>query len=436
MFALPEISARCVFRSPWYLSLSLSGIACSYNFRRPAPPQTQRIHLLEVHLRYVSSFLQDAARRVPPELGIDFEGVLRKLHSLGPEVPDRSGDNESAPASVFGDGMDVEYADSPTMRPSSMPSGASQQSFLLELVQRMGCGSGGSQTELHAVTTLFSVPLPEMSDWASTPIPSQDRAMLLIDALFSSKLPGLAFLHERHFRDMVDLVYESDTPDEGIVRFLPLLHIALALGYLCAPGEHRTHGCDHVHDQATRHYQAGQELLEQLEMNNLIALQTVVCAAIFLMSTCRFVAARPLIGLASSLALQLGLHKPSVDLRMEEIRIRAGVFVAILHLDLSASVVLGTVPFLEPREVDLALIDNLASESFRQDDWHTVTSVAQLRLLLICKANEGAIARPETPGNDESLHAAVDQASSVLKGWHSRVAFLSEALQDQSAWAR
>lgn len=436
MFAVPEIPARCVFPSPWRCSLGLSCIVCSYNFRRPAPPQTQRIHLLEVHLRYVSSFLQDAARRVPPELGIDFEGVLRKLRSLGPEVPDRSSDNESGPTSVFGDSMDVGYAGSSATRPSIMSGSASQQSFILQLVQRMDGGEGGSQTNLYAVTTLFNVPLPEMSDWAPAPIPSQDRAMLLIDALFSSKLPVLAFLHERHFRDMVDLVYETETPDEGIVRFLPLLHTALALGYMCAPREHRTHGCDHANDQAMQHYQAGQELLEQLEMNNLIALQTVVCAAIFLMSTCRLVAARPLIGLASSLALQLGLHKSNVDVRTEETRIRAGVFVAVLHLDLSASVVLGTVPFLEPRELDLTLIDNLASESFRQSDWHTVTSVAQLRLLLICKANEGAFTPSETPGNDKALHAAVDQASSGLKGWHNRVAFLSEALQDQSAWAR
>lgn len=373
---------------------------------------------------------------MPPELGIDFEGVLQKLRSLGTEFPDRSSDNEIGPSSVFGDDMDIEYAGLSATRPSSRLGGASQQSFLLQLVQRMDSGKGGSQTESYAVATLFSVSLPGLSDCAPAPIPSQDRAMLLIDALFNTKLPALAFLHERHFRDMVDLVYEADSPDEGIMRFLPLLHTALALGYLCAPWEHRTHGCNHAHEQAMRHYRAGQELLEKLEMNNLIALQIVVCGAIFLMSTCRLATARPLIGLASSLALQLGLHKSSADQRTEEARIRTGVFVAVLHLDLSASVVLGTAPFLEPRELDLVLIDKLASESSRQHDWHTMSSVAQLRLLLICKANEGVLAPSETLGNDKARHAAIEQATSGLKGWHNRIASLLEVLQGQSAWAR
>lgn len=405
-------------------------VVCSYNFRRPAPPQTQRIHLLEVHLRYVSSFLQDAARKVPPELGIDFEGVLQKIRSVAPEDASHPADSEPGPAPVFDDVMSGEDAGASATRPRNMPGNASQQSFLLHLIELMDHGKPSSGHKASTVAALFDGPLPDKDGGPHVPIPSHDRTMRLIDGLFSSQQPVLAFLHERYFRDMVDLVYEAEAPDDGIDRFLPLLHFAIALGYLCAHQEHGTQSRNHIHDAAIRHYQAGHELLQQVEARNLIALQAVLCAGVFLISTCRLAQARPLISLASSLALELGLHDTSVDLPTEQHRIRASVLVAVLHLDLFASIILGMPPFLEAHEFDLALVDNLASESLRQGDWHTATSAAQLRLLLICNSNEVAVARLATAARDQSRYTIVDKAGAGLRDWLHHAAPLLKTLQD------
>lgn len=388
-----------------------------------------------MHLRYVYSFLQDAARKVPPELGIDFEGVLQKIRSVASEVPSRVIGNESGQVPVFKDVMDIEYAASPATHASSISGDVSQQSFILRVIQLMVRDIGNSQNESRAVAALFDADLPDMPDQAPAPLPPQGRAMLLIDGLFNSQQPMLAFLHEPYFRDMVDLVYQADSPDDGIDRFIPLLHFVLALGHLSAEQEHATHACNHPHHEAIRHYHAGQELLQQLEMNNLIALQTVLCAAVFLISTCRLATARPLIGLASSLVLQLGLHETSVDLPTEWHKIRAGIFLAVLHLDMYASVILGMPSFLQPQDLDLTLIDNLASESSQQDDWHTVTSVAQFRLLLICKSNEDSVIASGITGKDKSRHTVVDEACARLRGWMDRVGWLLKALQDQPASA-
>ena len=52
---------------------------CDYRFRRPALAPTQRIRLLEQHLRNAVSFLQELDKQLPVETKVEVKAVLDQL---------------------------------------------------------------------------------------------------------------------------------------------------------------------------------------------------------------------------------------------------------------------------------------------------------------------------------------------------------------------
>ncbi|ETN41010.1 uncharacterized protein HMPREF1541_02943 [Cyphellophora europaea CBS 101466] len=400
----------------------MSEIRASYHFRRPAPPQTQRIQMLEVHLRYVRSFLQDAARKVPPELGIDFEDVLRKISSAAPDVPSPGHDGDVVSRSAFKDLLEPDNAYNNIVSPLD-PQGPSQFSFMLQLVQAISGSGNLSDSESSVLESLFSGPLPDIDDMDRVSLPPRQLSMSLIDALFAGQHTMPIFLHERYFRDMVDLVYKVQSSHDAIDRFLPLLHFTLALGYLYAKPEHQAAGCENAHREAFRHYQAGQELLQPLDMSSLNGLQTVLCGIAFLISTCRLTVAHPLIGVACSLALRLGLHTKSDGLSSEEQQLRLRVFAAVLHADLYASLVMGLPTFLHPQKSSLALLDELALAAYHQRDWYTASTTAQVQLLVLAKAIGDSMMSAEgsETGGSSNAYVGIKDAAARLRSWRDGV---------------
>jgi hypothetical protein len=89
------------------------------------------------------------------------------------------------------------------------------------------------------VASLFDLPLPK--ELPRPILPQKRIAVELADAVFE-RCPHIEYLHEQNFREMLELVYE--TPDPGNDRFLPLLHIVLAIGYLFDMRLHQDHGCE------------------------------------------------------------------------------------------------------------------------------------------------------------------------------------------------
>jgi hypothetical protein len=386
--------------------------------------------MLEVHLRYVRSFLHDACRKVPPELRADFESVLQKISSVAPEAPSPPNGTESSHHMSVDDGPVSAYLGDPAVRPSSTHHGVSQQTFLQQV---LNLTSGGNEDDhSKAISALFELPLPTKHELSPAQLPSQHKATLLIDALFDSQLPILSFLHERYFRDMVDLVYSTKTPDEGIKTFRPLLHFALALGRLFIQTDHGAQGCEEAKDEAMQHYLAGQELLDPLAISNLTSLQTVLCAVVFLIATCRMTNAHALIGLACSLALRLGLHAKNTSLPAEEQLFRARACAAVLYVDSIASLILGAPPFIQQAEVDLGVFDQLAAEAYRRKDWQTVTIVAQLKLLFVCRSNEDTAFSGDAVEDTGMQHSAIKQAGTKLKGWRDHVGSLLQELESQA----
>lgn len=386
--------------------------------------------MLEVHLRYVRSFLRDAAHKVSPELRADFENVLQKISTVASESSSPPDASESSHQAVMDEIPGYPNLSETTTRSSDVLQAVSQQSFLRRISQ-LASGAVNIGNESSAITALFSLPLPEQEAMSAAALPSRRRAMVLIDALFDCQLPLLAFLHERYFRDMVDMLYETDFLDEGVQPFRPLLHFALALGCLFLQTDHETDECQQAQTEAMQHYMAGQALLQPLMSSNLTALQTVLCAVVFLLSTCRMTMAHPLIGLACSLALRLGLHAKNANLPAEEQLFRARACTAVLHMDILASLVLGLPPFIQQREVDLSVFDHLASEAYQHGHWQTVASVAQLKLLFACRSNEDAALSSDATKKPYVQQTAIKEGGARLKGWREHVATLLEDLQDQ-----
>lgn len=366
--------------------------------------------MLEIHLRYVRNFLQDASRKVPKELGVDFEGVLRKISgavSVLPETDDEgtgSGDPLSERAGNEQSNRRLSSRDQFDGRsPRSQYAKIPHPAFLKMLVQELGgadfaAADGFSET----VDNLFNMPLDDERVAATAALPSRQQALRLIDAVFDSQHPMLAFLHEQYFRDTVDMVYTATSKDDAIDRFLPLLHIILGLGYLYCRSVHEAGhnegraGCEVALEKATAHYLSSRALLQPLGLSTMTTLQALLCSVVWLISTCRIEEAHPSIGLAVSLALRLGLHVSNISLPAEEKMLRGKVFAAIVHIDAYASMILGLPMFLGQADVDFDMFDGLVKQATAERDGQTSAALAQLSLLLICRRDHGNVAATDT----------------------------------------
>jgi hypothetical protein len=333
--------------------------------------------MLEIHLRYVRSFLEDAARKVPPELGIDFEDVLRKISSV-PIDPTASPHVASAPSGDVGAGTE----DPSNNRPGRL----SHTDFLKSIIEFLDSDSSGQSFD--EVKRLLDLPLADTSKAATTPLPPKVEAIVLINSLFSAQHPMLSFLHEQYFRDTVELVYNAESRDEAIDRFLPMLHIALALGYLFSSETHREHSCDSMLQRAMQHFLTGRGMLQPLRVNSMMALQTLLCAVVWLISTGRVAQAHPLIGLSVSLALRLGLHTKHAGLPAEETMLHAKVMVSIWQVDMHVSMLLDLPGFLQNVEHEALSLDEVQDKAARDEDRRVTASLQHYSLLRLCQTKQ------------------------------------------------
>ena len=300
--------------------------------------------MLEIHLRYVRSFLQDASRKVPPELGLDFDGVLQKISSVAQDP------NASSPRSLV-DTSGYESTQSADSLRKATTKDCSHAAFLLTAIDLLQPGKFMRDDDAEHVTHLFDLPLDK-----ATIARYRFRCLRrkwpaeLIDNIFAIKHPMLAFLHEQYFRETVELVYTAASRDEAIDRFLPMLHIALAVGLLSSGRVPREETDPAMQQRAIQHFLHGRSLLQVLKLDSMMALQTLTLAIVWLISTGRIAQAHPLIGLSASLALRLGLHSSNSKLPEEEKELRKLVFGALVQADIFASLVLDVPEFLQQTE--------------------------------------------------------------------------------------
>ncbi|ETN40756.1 uncharacterized protein HMPREF1541_05036 [Cyphellophora europaea CBS 101466] len=318
----------------------------------------------------------------------------------------------------------------------------SEVSFILRTLELFDLGAYSPQQSLGPVTEVFNLPLPpdtmvrqpsiiRVDRQSTSALPEKATTLRVVGSVFARDHPFLDFLHPQHFRDMVEIIYEErGTRDEAYVRFLPLLHHVLALGYLFCRKEHETRGCSQAIDTAMKHFAHSQQLLNVIRCDDLLSMQTLLCGAVFLMSTSRIATGHALIGLAASSAMRLGLPceaNNTAPMLQDERQMRDLVFASLLRMDMYTSLILDLPRFIQDDLVDLSLNSLYARLSEEEKiEFRTEASIKHLELLrLTCNARRAVYVNPMTGERIETID--LNQLSSVegeLHRWTEEVSVL------------
>ncbi|RMZ77638.1 hypothetical protein DV738_g4292, partial [Chaetothyriales sp. CBS 135597] len=231
--------------------------SCSYQFRRPARPPTQRIRDLEEHLRYAQNFIKTLQTKASEIDDVDFESVLGVLDFSLPA-------SLSSPSSPIENESKTKLASMMTGHNHMVHTGPWSCSFFgpssgfalvmrtLELFQK-----DIDQVEQNArmVANLFDSPVPDAVEHAS--LPSQDLALRLVTSVFA-RCPFIHFLHEDNLKEEIKKAYRTPSHDD----FPPLFHMVFALGYVYEHALHQEIGCHKAAAEATKHYLSGRRRID------------------------------------------------------------------------------------------------------------------------------------------------------------------------------
>lgn len=253
---------------------------------------------------------------------------------------------------------------SPAPWKSSFYGALSELSFILRTLELFDKGAYSPHRSLGPATDIFNRdPLdvvPDSEDGLSR-LPEKEVTLQLMRSVLDRSHIFISFLHQTHFRSMIESVYnEPDTSKDAHSSSLALLHYVIALGYLFSRPIHHDRGCLDAVTEATKHFDTGQQLLDTGRCDDLVSLQALLCSASFLISTSRIAAAHGVIGLATSAATRLGLHNGvtcQMSMTQDEKEMRILVFAALVKMDLYASLILDLPRFIQDEFVDACLHD-------------------------------------------------------------------------------
>lgn len=247
--------------------------------------------------------------------------------------------------------------------------GPSGFTFLQKTQQLFGDDSSDDQPPKPAsphhlaLSHLFDSPLPDKQALSSSIsinqlLPSRATASRLLSIVFEQTHQLLRFLDEPWFQAQTDRIYQLNPSDysDSDHDFLPLFFGVVAVGYLFDPLRHKGYGCRRTIDQAMRHFIAARQMIDVTRCHDMVALQTVLIFALFLMSTARLATAHTYIALAAAASMRMGMHSQTTyghfPPRHNEARRR--IFWTIVKLDIYTGTILGL-----PGLVNLSHVDQI-----------------------------------------------------------------------------
>ncbi|KAI5863746.1 hypothetical protein GGS23DRAFT_604757 [Durotheca rogersii] len=271
------------------------------------------------------------------------------------------------------------------------------------------------------VNDMFNLPLASPAHLglgSATRIPSCEICTALVEAVFARNHPMLSFLPKHRIRRMSTLATE--------LAPVPLSDQSF---YLFDSRRHRAEGCRVVLQRATGHFHAGMALLRPMERNDLVSLQAVLCAIVFLISTSRIVVAHSLIAAACSSVVRLGLHATGRE------KIRA--YATVLRLDFFASIILNLPPFFQKDAVPLSRIARLASRAEAEKDLPTAAALRQVCLLAI-PLHKTIGTSADGPDGEDSQSVDIrdlEESQTEFHGWKTDASSLLACLgRDKEHW--
>lgn len=308
----------------------------------------------------------------------------------------------------------------------------SEVTFVIRMLHLFAPCAPGSEVErarLQVVSSLFARPLPEakISEQERGKWPGRE-ALALMDVAFSRRHPLLAFLPEH---DLARLAQEP-VPQDGQMR--PLVHFTIALGHLFNSEGHRNGTCESCRGKGTRQFQIGMAAVNVLNVNNLVSLQALVSAVVFLVLTSRLASAHPLIGVACSAAHRLGLH--DLDIREDLFENVASIrlFATLVVLDLLAGLLLDVPPFIHVDHDLVSRLMDLAVRAENNSDLHTAALLRQACLLAIPTPTHTYHGTTPLDNPDPYLYSAslrnLESVKNRLRTWKQGAAPLMARLND------
>ncbi|KIW14164.1 hypothetical protein PV08_06945 [Exophiala spinifera] len=353
-------------------AVSLS--TCSYESgKKPRQTPTERIRVLETRLRNVRASLEALKSQNSPGHVPDVERILKAADLSGPPPSDdESSSNETVDKSLRLNSMmghsGRSFANGPWQ--TSFYGSYSGCSFVLrtlELFRKVADDNAHSDGSRQVITDLYEAPLPHIESYTpaeSRTLPTQSAALELLGVVFMRYSILVQFIHEANFRDMVYRFYNESAIQfrASGETFMPLFHAVLSLGLLYDVQCRRQHGCEYAVSEATKHFLLARKALDISQCADLISLQTLLCLTIFLISTSRITAAHAYLGVATSAATRLGLHKKveeGVPLAAAQRDTRTRVFLSLLQLDLYVSLVLDIPGFINLDHIDSDIMNKL-----------------------------------------------------------------------------
>ncbi|KAJ9620348.1 Gypsy retrotransposon integrase-like protein 1 [Knufia peltigerae] len=357
------------------MALSLASLApCpTASGRKPRQTPTERIRVLETRLRSVKASLEILKSQNSPGQAFDVDKILKTVDlSVAPPSDDESSSDEVADKALRLNSMMGHSGRSFATGPwqTSFYGSYSGCSFVLrtlELFRKVADDNPHPDGSRQVISDLYEAPIPDIESYTpaeSRTLPSQSTALDLLGVVFMRYSVLVQFLHEANFRDMVYRFYNESAVQFSASgqTFMPLFHAVMSLGLLYDVHSRRQDGCEYATSEATKHFLLARRGLDISQCADLISLQALLCLTIFLVSTSRITAAHTYLGVASSAATRLGLHKKveeGVPLSAAQRDTRTRVFLSLLQLDLYVSLVLDIPGFINLDHIDSEIMNKL-----------------------------------------------------------------------------
>ncbi|KAJ5157920.1 uncharacterized protein N7482_009020 [Penicillium canariense] len=199
------------------------------------------------------------------------------------------------------------------------------------------------------------------------PLPDYDTAVMLSNAYFHNVHPQYPFLHEATFRDWEASLRRPEALEAINTSFVPLffLNIVYAIGALLLP--HSGYSAERFYVSAELH------IGHVLALDNLEAIQAVLCCAMYSIRSPIGPSVWKLSGLALRHCIELGYHRSANRFRSStsplQLELRKRVFWCAYGLDCSSAITLG-------RPLGIAYEDVDVEYPMDIDDFHlTNTSI-------------------------------------------------------------
>ncbi|KAF1985238.1 hypothetical protein K402DRAFT_422203 [Aulographum hederae CBS 113979] len=189
-------------------------------------------------------------------------------------------------------------------------------------------------------------------------LPSKTVAVELCELAINDATSLLRIVHMPTFMKSLDRIYattaENYTNAEN--SFLPLLYAVMALGCLFARddnGELDRKGYGAAIDHGFKYFKASRHLLDITDCRDLVGLQAVLFMILFLQSSAKLSTCYSYIGVATRVALRMGLHRSfSTNFDPIENETRKRLFWVIRKMDIYVGALLGLPHTVSDDDID------------------------------------------------------------------------------------